>query len=90
MEDSSDNELSEVEHLSHSDADSAFSVFHSDIASNDSKSDGGGQGQNYSDISVSELSSVSSDSDTTDVEIDSQHTWHEQNFADVNVEPFTQ
>ena len=73
-EDSSDNELSTVEHLSHSDADSAFLGFYSDIASNDSESDRGGQGQNYSDISVSELSSISSDSDTADVEIDSQHT----------------
>ncbi len=72
MEDSSYNELSEGEQLSHSDADSAFSGFHSDIASNDSKSDGGGQGQNYSDISVSELSSISSDSYTADVEIHSQ------------------
>ena len=41
MEDSSDNELSAGEHLSHSDTDSAFLGFHSDIASNDSKSDRG-------------------------------------------------
>ena len=70
MEESSDNKLSAGEQLSHSDADSAFSRFHSDIASNNSESDEGGQ--NYSDILVSETSSVSSKSDTADVEIDSQ------------------